>query len=181
MRLFIATSFPPEALRPLNERLEKLKPRLPRASWVREETQHLTFAFLGEQEEAFVDRIQISDGRKFDACLKGCGFFPNKHHARVGWIGAEPRAQFVDLAERIRGAINDAGVKMEQNEFKPHLTVMRIRDRWPPRSLEMFEEGMRDFQSAPFAIHEVTLYLSRLDPAGAIHVPLRTFPLALSA
>ena len=181
MRLFIATSFPADVLRPLNERLEKIKPRLPHASWVRPETQHLTFAFLGEQDEAFANRIRVEGGLKFDACLKGAGFFPNRNHARVGWIGAEPRESFVQLADRVRDAVQTAGVKMDQNEFKPHLTVLRIRDRWPPKSLEMFEESLSDFTSAPFAIHEVTLYLSRLDPRGAVHTPLRTFPLALSA
>jgi 2'-5' RNA ligase len=181
MRLFIATSFPPEVLRPLNERLEKVKPRLPSASWVRAEIQHLTLAFLGEQEERLVDRIQFAGAQQFEGWLKGCGFFPNRHHARVGWVGAEPRDRFVDLAQRVRDAVDAAGVKLEQNEFRPHLTVMRIRDRWPPKSLDMFEQELRDFQSAPFAVHEITLYLSRLDPRGAVHVPLRTFPLALSA
>jgi len=181
MRLFIAASFPADVLRPLNERLERVRPRLPHASWVRPEMQHLTFAFLGEQQEAFVDRIRFEDGKRFDACLKGCGFFPNRHHARVGWVGAEPRDRFIELADRIRDAVNAAGVKMDQNEFKPHLTLMRLRDRWPPKSLEMFEQSLRDFESAPFTVHEVTLYLSRLDPRGAVHTPLRTFPLALSA
>ena len=58
MRLFIATTFPPEILRPLNECLDKLKPKLPSASWIRPETQHLTFAFLGEQDEAIDDFVE---------------------------------------------------------------------------------------------------------------------------
>ena len=57
MRLFIATTFPGVVLRDLNERVTKLRPRLPSASWVREETQHLTLAFLGEQPEANVDAV----------------------------------------------------------------------------------------------------------------------------
>jgi 2'-5' RNA ligase len=181
MRLFIATTFPPEVLRPLNERLEKLKPKLPSASWVRPETQHLTFAFLGEQEESLVDRIHVEAGEAFDATLQGCGFFPNYRHARVGWAGAEPKDRFVALAERVRDAVNSAGVTLDQSEFRPHLTLMRIRDRWPPLAIDTFEKGLRDFQSAPFAVHEVTLYLSRLNPHGAIHTPLRAFPLAFSA
>ena len=181
MRLFIATSFPPEVLHPLNERLENLKPKLPRASWVRPETQHLTFAFLGEQQESLVDRIHLEDGGAFDACLQSAGFFPNRRHARVGWVGAEPKDRFIALARHVRDAVSAAGVQLDQNEFKPHLTLMRIRDRWPPLAIDTFEEALRDFQSAPFAVHEVTLYLSRLNPHGAVHTPLRTFPLALSA
>jgi 2'-5' RNA ligase len=181
MRLFIATTFPPEVLRPLNERVEKLKPKLPKASWLRPETQHLTFAFLGEQPESAVDKIAIDGGCGFDARLRGCGFFPNRRHARVGWVGAEPHERFVDLAARVRDGVTRAGLQLEQNEFKPHLTLMRIRDYWPPMSTELFEKSLRDFESAPFAVHEVTLYLSRLNPSGAVHTPLRTFALRLSA
>jgi len=181
MRLFIATTFPAEVLRPLNERVEKLKPKLPKASWLRPETQHLTFAFLGEQEESVVDKITLDGGSGFEARLQGCGFFPNRRHARVGWVGAEPHEQFIDLAQRVRSGVTAAGVELDNNEFKPHLTLMRIRDRWPPMATELFEKSLRDFESAPFAIHEVTLYLSRLNPSGAVHTPLRTFPLGLAS
>ncbi|MFP5247649.1 MAG: 2'-5' RNA ligase family protein, partial [Thermoanaerobaculia bacterium] len=77
MRLFLATSFPADVLRELNERVAKLKPRLPAASWVREETQHLTFAFLGEQPEALVDAVAppltntLAKIEKFEARLHG--------------------------------------------------------------------------------------------------------------
>jgi len=181
MRLFIATSFPAEVLRPLNDRLEKLRPRLPKASWVRPESQHLTFAFLGEQEESVVDKVHVEAGERFDASLRGCGFFPNRRHARVGWVGAEPKERFIDLAQRIRDGVTAAGVKLDENEFRPHLTLMRIRDHWPPMAIDTFEKSLGDFQSAPFAVNEVTLYLSRLNPQGAVHTPLRAFPLALSA
>ncbi|MDQ6800194.1 MAG: RNA 2',3'-cyclic phosphodiesterase, partial [Acidobacteriota bacterium] len=181
MRLFIATSFAPEILRSLNERVTSLKPKLPRASWVRPETQHLTFAFLGEQDESLVSRLQIQCGKSFEASLRGCGFFPNRRHARVGWVGAEPAEGFVMLAGRVRSAVSAAGVEIDQNEFRPHLTLMRIRDHWPPLAIDTFENALRDYRSAPFAIDEITLYVSRLSPGGAVHTPLRQFPLGLPA
>ena len=181
MRLFIATSFPEAVLRPLNERVATLKSKLPRASWVRPETQHLTFAFLGEQEESLVDRLQVPCGKAFEANFRGCGFFPNRRHARVGWVGVDPAGEFVALAGKIRGAVTAAGVELDQNEFRPHLTVMRIRDHWPPLSIDTFENALREYRSAPFAVDHVTLYVSRLSPDGAVHTPLRQFPLSLSA
>ena len=181
MRLFIATAFPEPILRALNERVEGVKTKLPRASWVRPETQHLTFAFLGEQDESIVDRIAIGGSRSFEASLEGCGFFPNRRHARVGWVGAEPHEQFTALAQCVRVAVSDAGVQLDQNEFRPHLTLMRIRDHWPPLATETFEKALRDFRSATFAVDHVTLYLSRLSPHGAVHTPLRQFALALPA
>lgn len=181
MRLFIATTFPEAVLRSLNERLASLKTKLPRASWVRPEAQHLTFAFLGEQDESVVQRIQIDKGRAFEASLSGCGFFPNRHHARVGWVGAEPKDQFCGVANIVRDAVRKAGVAFEENEFRPHLTLMRLRDHWPPLAIETFEKALRDYRSATFAVDRITLYVSRLSPNGAIHTPLREFPLGLPA
>src|SRR5688500_16014560 len=104
MRLFIAAQFPEEVLRDLSDRSAHLKTRLPAASWVRPEAQHLTFAFLGEQPEALVEQIAqpLSNAcggiAKFGARLSGCGFFPNPRRARVGWIGLNPETQFEQVA-----------------------------------------------------------------------------------
>lgn len=175
MRLFIAATFPEGVLRALNEDVEKTKPRLAYASWVKPESQHLTFAFLGEQDEAVVERIHIDPGPRFEATLHGCGFFPNRRNARVGWIGVDPAEKFIDLAARVRSAL--AGIEFDNKEFRPHLTLMRIRDRWPPLATEMFESAFRDYRSAPFMVSNITLYSSRLTPQGAVHTPLKVFPL----
>jgi len=184
MRLFIAATFPEAATRPLNERVARVKPRLPHASWVRAEAQHLTFAFLGEQDETLLATLTplveaaLAATPRFDATLRGCGFFPNARRARVGWVGAEPRERFVEVAETIRGAVKNAGVTLDSADFKPHLTLMRIRDAWPPASIATFDSALGDFCSAPFPLEEVTLYSSRLDPRGAVHTPIRSFALA---
>jgi 2'-5' RNA ligase len=179
MRLFIATSFPAAVTAPMNERAGRVKPRLPPASWVRPEAQHLTFAFLGEQPPAIVDTLlplletRLTPIAAFDAQLRGCGFFPNARHARVGWVGAEPREQFVALASAVRDAVSAAGVTLDGGEFRPHLTLLRIRDHWPPMSIDTFERTFRDFASSPFRITAVTLFSSKLDPSGAVHTRLR--------
>lgn len=183
MRLFIATNFPAGVIDDLNARVVRLKPRLPAASWVRPESQHLTFAFLAEQPEALVDKIAppltsaLSAIRSFEAHMSGCGFFPNPRHARVGWIGLQPEASFVTIASAVREVVTTHGVELDRADFKPHLTLMRIRDRWPPASIDLFQHSLRDYRSAPFAVSHVTLYASQLNPNGAIHTPLRTFAL----
>ena len=169
MRLFIAATFPAEILRDLNDRVAAVKSKLPHASWVRPESQHLTFAFLGEQPESVVDAIRIDAGDSFEARLHGCGFFPNRRNARVGWVGVEPADRFIELAARVRENLTD----FDRKEFKPHLTLMRIRDRWPPLAIETFENALRDYKSAPFVVSGVTLYSSKLQSSGAVHTPLR--------
>jgi 2'-5' RNA ligase len=184
MRLFIATSFPAEVVRSLGDRVAPVRPRLPAASWVRPDTQHLTFAFLGEQDEQLIDRIAPRLGdmlrpiAKFEGHLAGCGFFPNARHARVGWVGVEPVAKFEAIAAAVRDAVTAAGVTLDRAEFRPHLTLMRIRDRWPPLSIETFSKALRDYRSAAFSVDRVTLYSSKLSSAGAVHTPQREFTLA---
>jgi 2'-5' RNA ligase len=184
MRLFLATTFPTEITAALNTRVAAVKSKLPAASWVRPEAQHLTFAFLGEQEEALIDRLTgpllaaLGAMTAFEAALHGSGFFPNPRHARVGWVGLEPEAPFVAIAQVVREVVKRCGVTLDGGEFKPHLTLMRMRDRWPPASIELFQRSLRDYRSAPFRIDAVTLYASKLSPGGAVHTPLRELPLS---
>jgi 2'-5' RNA ligase len=184
MRLFVAASFPELELRAINDRVAKVKSRLPSASWVRPEAQHLTFAFLGEQPESLLPRLseavesRLAGVPRFEGHLHGGGFFPNRRHARVGWVGAAPEDDFRAVADAVRGAVKDAGVELDRGEFRPHLTLFRIRDQWPPACTEIFIGALQDYASEPFPVDGVTLFSSVLNPKGAVHTPLRTFALA---
>jgi 2'-5' RNA ligase len=184
MRLFIATTFPESVIRDINERVAKIKSRLPSASWVRPETQHLTFAFLGEQDEPLVERLvpaleqQLRKTKKFEATVSGSGFFPNARRARVGWVGLDPHQPFSEVATAVRDVVTKSGVELDRADFRPHLTLMRMRDAWPPMSIEAFEKAFRDYRSEPFTVDKVTLYSSTLHPKGAIHTPLREIRLS---
>jgi len=184
MRLFVATHFPVEVLADLNDRVSRFRTRLPFASWVRPETQHLTFAFLGEQKESLVASLaqslatELAKVSRFDAQLRGCGFFPNPRRARVGWVGITPEQSFSDIARIVRDVVTKNGVPLDGGDFKPHLTLMRIRDSWPPASIDLFSRSLRDYESATFPVHEVTLFNSELHPKGAIHTALHRFSLA---
>jgi 2'-5' RNA ligase len=184
MRLFVATRFPDAVIREANDRLSRVKSRLPPASWVKPESQHLTFAFLGEQDPSVVEKLtpaierSLKHIKTFNARLKDCGFFPNPRHARVGWAGVTPEDNFRAIAAAVRGALKESGVTFDENEFRPHLTMMRIRDPWPPACIETFHSALRSHESEPFTIDHVTLFSSKLNPIGAVHTPIREFPLA---
>lgn len=185
MRLFIATTFPEEILRDLGDRLARVKVRLPPASWVRPETQHLTFAFLGEQPESLVAAIDaplastLATIAPFEARLRGSGVFPNVRRARVGWAGLDPDAPFQNVARAVREVVTKNGVTLDGVDFRPHLTLMRMRDGWPPASIDLFTKTLRDYESAPFTVGTVTLFSSQLSSKGATHTPLRTFRLGV--
>jgi 2'-5' RNA ligase len=184
MRLFIATAFPEEELRAIGDRIATVKWKLPPATWVRSETQHLTFAFLGEQPQSLLTTLMplvessLADIPRFEGRLHGSGFFPNPRRARVGWIGAAPEEKFRAIADAVRDAVKAAGVVLDRTDFRPHLTLFRIRDPWPPDCIETFSAAMRDYESEPFTVDGVTLFSSQLNPKGAIHTPVHRFALA---
>ena len=161
-----------------------MKSRLPPASWVKPESQHLTLAFLGEHDESAVEKLApaveraVNGVKKFEARLKDCGFFPNPRHARVGWVGVMPEDAFRQVANAVRGALKETGVAFDEKEFRPHLTMMRIRDPWPPACIETFHSALRGHESAPFTVERVTLFSSKLGSDGAVHTPIREFRLA---
>ena len=183
MRLFIASTFPETATRGMNERISGIRTKLPPASWTRPESQHLTFAFLGEQDEALLAKITtplataLDEVPAFTAALRGCGFFPNARRPRVGWIGLKPEEPFCTVARTVREVVTRAGVELDRADFRPHLTVMRLRDNWPPASIQMFEDACNGYASPEFVVDKVTLYSSQLNPKGAIHTALREFTL----
>jgi 2'-5' RNA ligase len=184
MRLFVAAHFPAEVLSDLNDRVVRFKSRLPQASWVKPESQHLTFAFLGEQPESLLTQIvpplteAIANIPRFEARLRGCGFFPNPRRARVGWVGITPDPPFTEIARVVREVVTKYGVQLDGSDFKAHLTLMRMREGWPPSSIELFSKSLRDYESAPFIVDAVTLFNSQLNPHGAIHTAVQRFALA---
>jgi 2'-5' RNA ligase len=184
MRLFLATHFPVAVLTDLNDRVSRFRSRLPVASWVKPETQHLTFAFLGEQPESLLGQIgpaltsELSAVPRFEAQLKGAGVLPNTRHARVGWVGLDPEAPFAQIARIVRDVVTRNGVQLDRADFKPHLTLMRMREGWPPKSMELFQSSLRDYVSSPFVVDAVTLFNSTLHPQGAVHTALERYPLA---
>ena len=178
MRLFIASTFPPEIIRALTERVERVRTRLPQASWVKPESQHLTYAFLGEQDESIVAKLKFAPMKAFEARLHGCGFFPNPRRARVGWVGVDPPDAFCETAAAVRRAVTEAGVHLDGADFRPHLTLVRMREGWPPACIETFNKTLGEFTSQPFRVDAVTLFSSLLNPKGAIHTAVKEFALA---
>ena len=78
----------------------------------------------------------------------------------------------------MRGAVKAAGVELDRTDFRPHLTLFRIRDSWLPDCIETFSAAMRDYESETFPVDGVTLFSSQLNPKGAIHTPVARFALA---
>ncbi len=137
MRLFAAIDLPEEVKEILESATAAFWAALPRARRVRRAAFHVTLAFLGETEDGLVPavarvlRAKLEQEVGFRARLAGLGTFPNAGRVRTVWVGLEPAARFVRLAEVVRDALDAAGASFDDKPFRPHVTLARCDPPWP--------------------------------------------------
>ena len=139
MRLFVAVAPPPAALDHLAAALAETRGGTASGDplrWIPPERWHLTLVFLGEVDDARVDRlaaalVPVAAARPpLALSLRGSGAFPG-----VLWIGLAGDVDGLGgLARATRRAVRSAGVAVERRAYRPHLTVARSRQ---PAALEL--------------------------------------------
>ena len=112
--------------------------------------------------------------RRSTSRSRGSDVFPARGSPRVLWLGV---GDGVPELRRIQNALERAlGVSAGHEEsFTPHLTLARFRDRVPRAILAQIAD-IRAY-AGPSLIDRVTLYESRLSPAGPTYLPLAQAPL----
>jgi len=141
---------------------------------------HLTLVFIGEVDESRVPIIRdaLTPDIRFDPfemTIALCGVFPPRGPARVLWLGLSTGANEVGALHRVITArLEQVGVRGEPRPFSPHLTIGRWREGHGARRPALPDIGVVARQS----VSAVTLFRSRLSPAGPEHTPLATARLA---
>lgn len=183
MRLFIAHRISAVPSARIESIVSSLRNRLPRSAWAGGHAYHLTFAFLGEQDKEVVGRLSgalraaLQGLASVDARLIGGGFFPNERRPRVGWIAVEPHDTVIAIAGTIRSAATECHVRFDEKPFKPHLTLVRIREGWRARDAALFVEAIDAAGPVAFSLDRVSLFESQLLRSGAVHTELAGFDL----
>ncbi len=176
MRLFIAIELPGEVKR----KLAGLRTEIPGARWVPLEQLHLTLSFLGEVDdemrELLTEELHEIVTPGFDLHFSGTGCFPNSRHPRVLWVGLAAEQLLTKLAELVRKAVISCDIPQEERPFSPHITLARFREP-AGREVAAFLEKHQRLELPTVKVREFVLFQSRLTPQGAIHIPVRQFPL----
>jgi len=103
------------------------------------------------------------------------GVFPARGAPRIVWVGLSETGdggRLARLASALEQAARDLGFEAQERAFQAHLTLARARGgaARPPADLEWAAPE-------PFEVTAVTLFESRLHPAGARYTALARFPL----
>jgi len=199
VRAFLAVPADPAWVAAAEPLAGRLRRDLPRASWTRREAWHLTLKFLGEISEEDAERFAAAIAPLAAASRAGALppggalLLPPRGRPRVLAVGFGSSERGAALSELARSADAAAARIVEpqgslrrveregRRPFRPHVTLARIRDPWPPSAVAAFREAVESAELPPFRCDACVLYSSRLNPAGAVHTPLRTLAFAAGA
>jgi 2'-5' RNA ligase len=165
----------------------RLEQSLPRASWTKPSSWHLTLKFF--------ERITPGEARAFAAAIgpvtagavqgdiaaSEAIVFPPRGHARVLGIGFGPSPaldEVTSLAREAEAAARRLGLQEERRPFHPHVTLARLRSPWPPEAVETYRKEVETWSFPTWHVRSCVLYESRLLREGAVHTPLEEWSFA---
>jgi len=130
MRLFLAINLPDELKIELGKLVSGLD--FPGIKKVSPENLHITLKFLGDVDDKQAENIKQKlleiKAEELKITLGNVSFFPNEKNPRVIWIGInEGQEEIIELERQIDSKLSGLGFKAEKEDFKPHLTIARIK------------------------------------------------------
>ncbi len=184
MRLFTGLDLPGDVETRLDRLLAELRPTAP-IQWSPLENLHITTKFIGDFPEGRLAELvaalkAIPKPGPLSVAIRGVGWFPNPHQARVLFAAVDAPPGLQKLANATDAACASLGVPNETKPYSPHLTLARIRgaeNLTPVRQAIARRESL-DFGA--FTASSFFLYRSgrSADHRGSAYTKLSEFSLA---
>lgn len=174
-RLFTALEIP-EMLR---TRLSLLRAPLNGAKWVDAENMHITLRFAGDIDgrtaDDFADLLTDVSGAPFQVSIAGAGAFGGRD-PRVLWAGVETGPELDALYRANERAARAAGLDHDPRDFRPHVTLARLRGARQGTVARFLEEN-GDLRLEPFMVTRFVLLSARPGSGGPPYGVEATYPL----
>jgi len=100
----------------------------------------------------------------FQIEVVGLGTFGRPGFPRVIWAGVRPSAPLMRLQERVTVAVGALGLKVEDREYRPHVTLGRVRSPSDGGRLMEILEEMKGREFGSVNVDDVSLMESVLKP-----------------
>jgi len=184
MRLFIGLDVPYEMRRNLELLLQLLKPTA-QISWSPLSNLHVTTKFIGDWPESRVEELKAAlrdvplPGDLLIG-IRGIGWFPNPHHPRVLYAGISAPDSLAQLARNTDQACAGIGIVAKDRDFRPHLTLARIKGPADLTALRSAIAGLPSADFGAFTAAQFHLYESKPGPHGSLYTKLANYPLTKS-
>jgi len=167
-RLFSAIEIP----RSVAERLTVLRAGLSGARWIDPENYHLTLRFVGDVDGATARDFTFALGEiavpPFELRLNGLDSFGG-NRPRALFASIVPSDGLAALRRANERAAREAGLPPEGRNYKPHVTLARLRGV-RPGAVATYLEHQGGVAAEPFTVSRFVLYSSRDSVGGGPYV-----------
>jgi 2'-5' RNA ligase len=182
MRLFTAIDLPPDILLRLDRLLMALRPEA-LIKWNPLDNLHITTKFIGDWPEARLEELHealsaVTSHGTFVIELRDLGWFPNERAPRVLWAGVHGGEPLRHLVRELEDRLQAIGIKKEEREFAPHLTLARIKNPVPLRRLRQKMQEMQPAALGQFRASHFSLFRSDPGSNSSIYRKLREYKFA---
>ncbi len=137
---------------------------------VKKSNLHITLEFLGEvssqDQEQLIDKAAKIHAKPFDVVLTRVGWWQKP---AILWIGTTNiPMQLLSLVKSIKKCVKQQGLKIDQREYKPHMTIARkVKQVVVPK--ETFH--------IPWQVNSFALVISKSVESGVEYQVLKEWPL----
>jgi 2'-5' RNA ligase len=152
--------------------------------WVDPGVMHITIEFLGDTDERIIPSVSdiikhtAHNHPSFELFFRGTGIFRNLHDPRVIWIGTETNPILQSIKTELSNELSKFGFEKETREFRPHLTLGRIKYLKNRSVLEEAIQLNKDQDVQKERISELIYYESILKPEGPEYLSIINVPLS---
>lgn len=159
-------------------RILRARPNGDRVRWVRPDNLHVTLRFLGEVSSSELPDLvatvesEIASQTRFVCRLQELRVFPNTKHPKVLAVGLEAEGCLIELAAAIERGVRRAGMSVDSQGFRAHLTLGRMKGHGFPSIHDELQ-----LQHLNLPVDRVVLFKSDLQPDGAVYSELESLAL----
>jgi len=176
MRCFIAIDIPYEAKEIIKEIHTIIKDK--NIKQVETENVHITIKFLGEIDDVTLKKVDNTLKtiifKKFDVSIKKPRYFSNRGNPTVFFLDIFSE-KLKELASIVEEKLYKIGIPKESRDFKPHLTLARVKGIIDKNITKNFLSYKT--KDITFTVDKISLYESRLTPAGPIYKLISSYNL----
>lgn len=175
-RLFSGIEIPEQ----IRGHLSMLRAGLNGARWIDPDNYHITLRFLGDVDDRtaqeFADGLSLIQADAFELRLDSLGSFGGRKPRSV-WAGTAPTEALMRLQKAHERAARHAGLPPKARNFKPHVTLARLRGISAP-AVAGFLQQSGGFVSTPFPVTRFVLFSSRASQGGGPYIVEEAYELA---
>jgi RNA 2',3'-cyclic 3'-phosphodiesterase len=182
-RLFAAIKVNPEEQ--LLRTFADLKKRLSdeKITWVNEQKIHITMKFFGDTKEEQIPIIEtvcneiVTAHRRFGLHLENVGIFGSSYNPRVIWFGIRENKTIAQLANELLDTLQENGFPRDNQHFRPHLTIGRIKHIQNKRYFQQVLDQFKNCYLQRVPVDQMELIESKLTPHGPVYTTINSFKL----